>query len=136
MDKVSAHQRSSNMAAVRSRDTAPELAVRKLLHSMGLRFRLHRSELPGTPDIVLPRHRAVVLVHGCFWHGHSCPRGRAPTSNTDFWLPKLDRNKARDAEQVNALRALGWRVLIVWECEVRDTRTLRRRLGRWFGLRA
>lgn len=136
MDKVSFGQRSRNMAAVKARNTKPEVAVRRLLHGMGLRFRLHRRDLPGTPDIVLPRHRAVVLVHGCFWHGHSCSRGKAPSSNTAFWLPKLERNKARDVEQSQALRALGWRVLTVWECETKRPDSLVRRLARWFGLRS
>ncbi|WP_307614393.1 very short patch repair endonuclease [Variovorax boronicumulans] len=132
MDKISPEQRSRNMAAVRGRDTGPELAVRKMLHGLGLRFRLHRPGLPGTPDIVLPRHYSVVLVHGCFWHGHTCPRGRVPSSNTAFWLSKLGRNKKRDAEQAKALRALGWRVFIVWECETKEPQRLRRRLAKWF----
>lgn len=131
MDKVSSDQRSRNMAAVRGRDTGPEVAVRKIIHGLGLRFRLHRSDLPGTPDIVLPRHRSVVLVHGCFWHGHSCTRGKVPASNAAFWLPKLQRNKQRDAEQVKALRKLGWRVLLVWECETKRPDHLRKRLARW-----
>ncbi|WP_080420412.1 very short patch repair endonuclease [Burkholderia ubonensis] len=132
MDKVSPEQRSRNMAAVRSSDTEPEIVVRKMLHMLGLRFRLHRRELPGTPDIVLPRHHTIVLVHGCFWHGHTCPRGKAPSSNIAFWLPKLARNKQRDAEQVSALRKLGWRVLIVWECETKRPQQLRRRLEKCF----
>lgn len=122
------------MAAVKGRNTEPEVTVRKLLHGLGLRFRLHRAGMPGTPDIVLPRHHAVVLVHGCFWHGHTCSRGKAPSSNTAFWLPKLERNKQRDAEQANALRLLGWRVLIVWECETKRPDLLLARLARWFKL--
>lgn len=135
MDKVSPDQRSRNMAAVRGRDTGPEVAVRRMIHWLGLRFRLHRSDLPGRPDIVLPRHRSVVLVHGCFWHGHSCTRGKVPTSNTAFWLPKLERNKQRDAEQVRALRKLGWRVLVVWECETKRPDRLLKRLARWLKVR-
>lgn len=134
MDKISPEQRSRNMAAVRAKDTAPELAVRRLLHRLGLRFRLHQAELPGKPDIVLKRHRVVIFVHGCFWHGHSCPRGRAPTSRTDFWLPKLQRNRDRDCRCKAQLRAMSWRVLTIWECEVRDEAKLARRLSRFFGV--
>ena len=134
MDTVSVEQRSRNMAAVRSGNTKPEIAVRSILHSLGLRFRLHQPSLPSSPDIVLKRHSAVVLVHGCFWHGHGCPKGRAPSSRKEFWLPKLDGNRRRDQRQAKALRALGWRVLTVWECETKDTPKLQRRLARWFGV--
>jgi DNA mismatch endonuclease (patch repair protein) len=120
------------MAAVRSRDTKPERTVRSVLHSLGLRFRLHRASLPGTPDIVLKRHRTIVFVHGCFWHGHDCPKGRAPTSRREFWLPKVARNRARDERQVKELEALGWRVLTVWECETKDKDALARRLAGLF----
>jgi len=136
LDKVSPDQRSRNMAAVKGRNTGLEMTVRKALHGLGLRFRLHRADLPGTPDIVLPRHHAVVLVHGCFWHGHSCSRGKQPSSNTAFWLPKLERNKQRDAEQVKALRSSGWRVFTVWECETKRPDRLVARLARLFGLRS
>ena len=114
-------------------NTTPEEAVRTMLHAMGLRFRLHRRDLPGTPDIVLAKHSAVVLVHGCFWHGHNCPRGKPPATRRDFWLPKLARNKVRDAEQARELKTLGWRVLTVWECELKDKRSLAKRMVRWFG---
>lgn len=117
------------MARVRGKDTGPEVAVRRLLHGMGYRFRLHRRDLPGTPDIVLPGRRAVVQVHGCFWHQHEgCPRARPPATRRDFWLPKLARNKDRDREAEARLRDLGWRTLVVWECELRDRETLRSRL--------
>lgn len=132
MDKVTQQQRSRNMAAVRGRDTVPELLVRSSLHRLGLRFRVHDTSLPGSPDVVLKRHGAVVLVHGCFWHGHDCPRGQPPTTREEFWLPKLARNRARDKQQVHSLRALGWRVLVVWECEAKDETRLNRRLRRWF----
>lgn len=135
MDRVSVKQRSRNMAAVRSRDTKPEKTVRSVLHALGLRFRLHQASLPGTPDIVLKRHGAIVLVHGCFWHGHDCPRGRAPSTHQEFWLPKLAGNRARDDRQVKELNSLGWRVLIVWECETKDVPALTHRLERWFRLR-
>lgn len=88
--------------------------------------------MPGTPDIVLKRHRVVVLVHGCFWHGHACPRGKVPSSRSEFWLPKLTRNRERDVRQRRELKALGWRVLTVWECEMRNEARLVRRLRRWF----
>ena len=120
------------MAAVRRRDTVPEVLVRSHLQRMGLRFRLHDTRLPGSPDIVLRRHNTVVFVHGCFWHGHDCPRGKAPCTRQEFWLPKLIRNRKRDQLQVRSLRALGWRVLVVWECETKDETRLARRLRRWF----
>jgi DNA mismatch endonuclease (patch repair protein) len=120
------------MAAVRSGNTKPEFIVRRLLHSLGLRFRLHQAALPGSPDIVLKRHGAVVLVHGCFWHGHNCPRGKVPSSRPEFWLPKLAGNRRRDERQLKELRMLGWRVLTIWECETKDEAKLLRRLARWF----
>jgi DNA mismatch endonuclease (patch repair protein) len=120
------------MAAVGGRDTAPEKTVRSMLHRRGLRFRLHCKTLPGTPDLVLTKHKTVVFVHGCFWHGHHCARGTPPATRRDFWLPKLEKNKLRDARQVKELRALGWRVLTVWECELKDQPKLNRRFARWF----
>jgi len=104
------------MAAVRGKDTGPERAVRAALFSAGYRYRLHRRNLPGSPDIVLPRHRTVVFVHGCFWHGHDCARGRRPASNVAFWNAKLDRNLARDRANRAALEGAGWTVAIIWEC--------------------
>jgi DNA mismatch endonuclease (patch repair protein) len=111
--------RSQMMAAVRNKNTAPERAVRAALFSAGYRYRLHRKDLPGSPDIVLPRYRTAVFVHGCFWHGHHCPRGRRPTSNVDFWNAKLDRNIARDRER-SALKALGWHVVTIWQCAINE----------------
>ena len=98
MDTRTPEQRSHIMRNVRSRHTGPEVAVRKISHAMGLRYRLHRKDLPGTPDLVFPRHHSVVFVNGCFWHGHSCPKGRLPKSRLDFWVPKIHRNRERDAE--------------------------------------
>jgi DNA mismatch endonuclease, patch repair protein len=132
MDTRSPEQRSHIMRSVRSRDTGPELLVRSLIHGMGLRFGLHRKDLAGRPDIVMPRHRAVVFVHGCYWHGHGCSKGRLPKSNVRFWRDKIARNRARDAESVRSLRAVGWRVLTVWQCETRNSEKLRRRLCRFF----
>jgi DNA mismatch endonuclease (patch repair protein) len=117
------------MRAVRSRDTRPELRLRSLLHRLGFRFRLHRKDLPGSPDIVLPRWRAVVFVHGCFWHGHDCARGaRVPKANRDYWTAKIARNGARDAAAAEALTARGWRVVTVWECQLKDEAALAERL--------
>ena len=107
------------MAAVRSRDTAPEVRVRKALHRLGFRYRTHVAGLPGKPDIVLAKYRAVILVHGCFWHGHDCPLFQYPATRKAFWNAKIKRNRERDAEVREALRAAGWRCLIVWECALR-----------------
>lgn len=121
--------RSRIMRAIRKKDTKPELIVRRLLHAMGCRFRLHRRDLPGTPDIVLPRHRTAIQVHGCFWHQHAgCRHANLPRSRTSYWLPKLARNVQRDAHVEQELHALGWRVLILWECELRDLDRLHARL--------
>ena len=122
-------QRSRVMRAVKSRDTAPELAVRRLAHSMGYRYRLHRKDLPGTPDLVFPSRQKVVFVHGCFWHGHDCPRGdRMPKTNAEYWTTKIARNRQRYERQQAELRLDGWRVLTVWECETRAREELAARL--------
>lgn len=120
-EHITKAQRSRNMARVKNKNTAPELVVRKILHRLGFRFRLHRSDLPGNPDVVLPRHRKIILVHGCFWHGHDCPRGKRPSTKQEFWNPKLDKNQQRDKANQEKLRELGWQVLVVWECQVKDT---------------
>lgn len=118
------------MSRVRGRDTSPEWIVRRLLHRLGYRFRLHRKDLPGTPDIVLPKHRAVVLVHGCFWHGHpGCPRAARPVNNKEFWDSKLDRSIERDLEIQEKLEVRGWRVIVVWQCHLRDREALAARLA-------
>lgn len=116
------------MQSVGTKNTGPELAVRQLLHRLGFRFRLHRKDLPGKPDIVFPGRRKVIFVHGCFWHRHSCPKGRLPKSRLDYWEPKLAQNVTRDHANVTALQALGWDVLTLWQCELRDTLELERRL--------
>jgi DNA mismatch endonuclease (patch repair protein) len=111
--------RSRIMAAIRGQDTTPELLVRSVLHRHGLRFRLHVRDLPGRPDIVLPRHRTVILVHGCFWHRHiGCARSMLPATNRAWWIAKLRRNRARDRRVLRELRAAGWRVIVVWECQL------------------
>jgi DNA mismatch endonuclease (patch repair protein) len=117
------------MARIAQRNTAPEIAVRRILHRLGLRFRLHRRDLPGTPDIILPGRKLVILVHGCFWHRHSaCRFAYTPKSRVEFWTAKFDRNVARDHEVQEALIELGWRVCVVWECETSDLAALERRL--------
>jgi len=110
--------RSANMSRIRSKDTKPEMLVRKALHRLGFRFRLHVRELPGKPDIVLPKYRTVIQVKGCFWHGHTCIDGRLPKSNRDYWVPKLLRNRMRDISNDRKLRRLGWSVRNLWECRI------------------
>ena len=121
------------MQAVKSRDTKPELKVRRLLHRLGYRFRLHRKQLPGTPDIVFPGRRCVVFVHGCFWHGHDCPKGRLPKSRTDYWREKIVRNKERDAKAEVELTILGWRTLTIWQCETIAEDALTSKLTQFLG---
>lgn len=118
------------MSRIRSKNTTPEIAVRRLLHGLGFRFRLHRKNLPGTPDIALPKYKTIVFVHGCFWHGHSCRDGKRPKSRQSYWLPKLERNRRRHARQARQLRRLGWHVLTVWECQTRNPEKLGERLQR------
>ena len=118
-ERISKAQRSRLMAAIKSRDTKPEIVVRRLVHGLGYRFRLHGRDLPGTPDIVLPRHRKVINVHGCFWHRHAgCKIATTPKSNTEFWVDKFNRNVSRDAFVLEQLRSQGWYTLVVWECEL------------------
>lgn len=128
-DRVSPAERSRIMSRIKSRDTKPEKVVRSLLHRLGYRFRLHRKDLPGNPDIVLPRHRVALFVHGCFWHGHpECRRATLPQSNAEFWASKISRNAERDAAAHQSLRALGWLPVVVWQCELRDLESLTVRL--------
>jgi DNA mismatch endonuclease (patch repair protein) len=119
--------RSANMRAIRSKGMRPELAIRSLVHRLGYRFRLHRKDLPGKPDLVFPSRRKVIFVHGCFWHQHQgCKIAHVPKSNLAYWGPKLDRNQARDRNSLEALTVLGWKSLVIWECEVKDERRIRR----------
>ncbi len=130
-DVFTPEKRSAVMRRVKGRDTAPELKVRKTLTALGARYRLHRADLPGKPDIVLPGRRLAIFVHGCFWHGHDCARGaRLPKQNRGYWLAKVDRNRARDITHRAALNAQGWRVETLWECELKDDGTLKDRLSR------
>ena len=130
--KEAAEDRSRIMRAVKSRDTSPELTVRKLLHAMGYRFRVHRKDLPGKPDIVLPGRQKVLFVHGCFWHGHNCSRGdRVPRANREYWISKIARNRERDAAAKAALEKNAWKVGIVWECEIKNLGCVERQLRRF-----
>ena len=119
VDRLTTEQRRLNMSRVRSKGTSPELTVRRLLHALGFRFRLHRRDLPGTPDIVLPRHRLALFVHGCFWHGHCCPLFRIPATRSEFWTSKFEVNRRRDGAARRGLLENGWRTLCVWECALR-----------------
>lgn len=125
MDRLTKQHRSWNMSRIRGANTKPEIRVRSLLHRMGYRFRLHRKDLPGKPDIVLPRHETVIFVHGCFWHRHpDCRFAYTPKSRTDFWQKKFRRNVERHTEVEAELHSQGWRVIVVWECETKDPETL------------
>jgi DNA mismatch endonuclease (patch repair protein) len=121
------------MSRIGSRNTAPELKVRRLLHALGYRFRLHRRDLPGTPDIVFPTRRKAIFIHGCFWHGHGCKIGKEPKSNAAFWLAKLERNRERDGDNRAALEVAGWSVLEIWQCQIKDPNALEARLVDFVG---
>jgi DNA mismatch endonuclease, patch repair protein len=123
-DRHTPEQRRHNMSRIRSRDTKPELQLRRALHAAGFRYRLHDRRLPGTPDLVLPARSAVIFVHGCFWHGHDCPFGVIPNTRTEFWEAKIQANRDRDAAAEAGLQDAGWRVLTVWECALRGRRRL------------
>ena len=129
-DVYDAAKRSAVMRRVKGRDTTPEMIVRRALTRLGARYRLHRKDLPGSPDVVLPGRRLALFVHGCFWHGHDCARGaRTPKQNRDYWTAKVARNRARDAANRAALAASGWRVETLWECELKDAAALDARLA-------
>lgn len=131
-DVFDAEKRASVMRAVKSTNTKPELRVRTAARALGAGYRLGGWDLPGKPDLVFPGRRACIFVHGCFWHGHDCKRGaRQPKDNAAYWSAKITRNRARDARVLDALRAEGWRALVIWECETRDARSLDRTLARF-----
>lgn len=134
-DVVSAHKRSEMMAGIRGKNTRPEIRVRQALFSMGYRFRLHRKDLPGKPDIVLPGRKIVIFVHGCFWHGHSgCHLAKLPSTRPDFWRQKFESNRVRDNAAIRDLLSSGWRVLVVWECftrAIKDQKSLSSMLAHW-----
>ena len=134
MDIVSPEVRSRMMSGIRGKDTQPELVVRSLVHRLGLRFRLHARALPGRPDLVLRKHRTVIFVHGCFWHRHTCGLAAVPKTRSEFWAAKFEENVRRDARSKATLEALGWRVVEVWECEVRDPGSLTKRIRTLFGV--
>ncbi len=126
MDRLTPSHRSWNMSRIKSRDTSPELKVRSLLHGLGYRFRLHRKDLPGTPDIILPKYRTVIFVHGCFWHRHpECKYAYSPKSNVEFWEKKFKANVGRDQTNVSMLQELGWKIIVIWECQTRDLEHLK-----------
>ncbi|WP_345268597.1 very short patch repair endonuclease [Nibrella viscosa] len=129
MDKLTPDERSRVMAKVKNANTTPELLVRRLLHRMGYRFKLNDKKLAGSPDIVLPRHRKVIFVHGCFWHGHDCVRGKRPTTRVEFWNAKIDRNIERDRLALDTLATAGWKVLIIWECWTKSSQQLQQLLS-------
>ena len=135
-DKLTTQRRSANMAQIRSKNMKPELIVRRLVHSLGYRYRIHRKDLPGKPDLAFGPRKKAIFVHGCFWHQHPNPKcldGRAPKSNLAYWTPKLQRNVERDRQHISALRKAGWDTLIVWECETNRPESLRGRLVRFLG---
>lgn len=131
-DRISPELRSQIMAKIRGKNTHPELVVRSLVHRLGFRFRLHKQELPGKPDLVFPRHRKILFVHGCFWHGHGCRRGKMPQSRLDYWKPKIERNRTRDESNLLQLTNMGWRTLTLWECEIQDLSLIERKIKRYF----
>lgn len=129
-DTMTREKRSERMSRIRSQDTKPEMLVRRFLHAHGFRYRLHARDLPGKPDLVLPKYGAVVFVEGCFWHGHSCQKGRVPGTNSAFWRAKVATNQARDKRNQRALRRQGWRVIRVWECQLATKRAKAETLAR------
>lgn len=120
VDVVDVATRSRMMSGIQGKNTSPEMLIRKALHARGFRFRIHAKHLPGKPDLLFPKYKAVVFIHGCFWHGHACRYFKVPKTRTGFWLDKIGKNQARDGLQEAALKAMGWRVLVVWECAVRS----------------
>jgi len=134
MDTMTPFDRSLRMAKVKSKGTKPEMLVRRLLFSMGYRYRLHDRSLPGNPDIIFKGKKKVIFVHGCFWHRHDgCPLARLPKSRLDFWIPKLEGNRERDTRTLHQLKSLGWEVLVIWECELKDLNLLEKMLNGFLG---
>ncbi len=133
MDTVSKEVRSRNMSAIRSKNTKPEAVVRSLLFALGYRYRLHRKDLPGKPDIVLKKHNTIIFVHGCFWHHHkNCRRANWPKSNQEYWLPKIQRNIERDKIHIRKLKKEGWEVLVIWECQIKNMDKLSLKIQKHF----
>lgn len=137
MDRLTPERRSWLMSRVASRDTSAEMRVRRAAHALGLRYRLHRRDLPGTPDIVFPKHATVVFVHGCFWHRHAgCKKATTPKSRVEFWRQKFARNISRDKRTAKELKSLGWKVAVIWECETKDPNKLSNRLKQIFSYKS
>ncbi|RVP97122.1 very short patch repair endonuclease [Sinorhizobium meliloti] len=135
VDTLSTSDRSRRMSLIRGKDTKPEMVVRRLVHSLGYRYRLHRRDLPGCPDLVFSARRKVIFVHGCFWHRHpdsTCKLARLPKSREEFWVPKLESNASRDRRNEQALKDQGWNVLVIWECETNDQGMLKRKIQAFF----
>lgn len=132
-DTRTPEQRRRIMQAVKTKDTGPETAVRQRLFALGYRYRLHRRDLPGSPDIVFPGRKKVIFVHGCYWHGHDCSKGRLAKSRADYWGPKIEANKARDRKNLEQLAKLGWEIYVVWQCELKDKDEALSRLGKFLG---
>jgi DNA mismatch endonuclease (patch repair protein) len=134
VDSLSREQRSENMRRIRSKNTGPEMVVRRMAHAMGFRYRLHVNSLPGKPDLVFPRLGKIIEVYGCFWHGHTaCREGRVPGTRQEYWAPKLQANRKRSQRNCRLLCTLGWNVLVIWECQTRNTAQLQTRLRRFLG---
>jgi len=134
-DRISPAERSALMSRIRGRDTEPEIAVRKTAHAAGFRYGLYRRDLPGTPDLVFSSRNAIVLVHGCFWHGHQgCPAATVPKTRAAYWIDKIEANRRRDQRKERQLRSLGWRVMVVWQCQTKDRRRLQGRLTRFLSV--
>lgn len=133
IDRVSEERRSYIMSSVGSKNTGPELSVRKLLHRMGYRYRLHKRELPGSPDLVFKRRKKAIFIHGCFWHGHSCKYGKLPKSKNEYWGPKIGKNRERDEKNMKKLEVLGWAVLVIWQCELKEEEAVKERLVNFLG---
>ncbi|RXZ38148.1 DNA mismatch endonuclease Vsr [Oxalobacteraceae bacterium CAVE-383] len=129
--EVDQAKRSIIMSSIKAKNTKPELAVRRIAFALGYRYRLHRNDLPGKPDIVFPRLRKIILVHGCFWHQHRCQGGRLPSSNIEYWIPKLKKNLERDKNTIKMLKRLGWKCLVIWECQLEKPAQVRSRIQRF-----
>jgi DNA mismatch endonuclease (patch repair protein) len=134
MDNLTPEQRSAQMSKVRSKDTKPEMFVRRLVYGMGYRYRLHDGKLPGKPDLTFSSRRKVIFVHGCFWHGHDCQLGRIPKSRVEFWVGKIETNRSRDEANIEKLGRLGWKSQVVWECQLRDADRLAGKIKRFLGV--
>lgn len=135
IDRLTPAQRSNLMRSVRGKNTLPEMIVRREAHGAGFRYRLHRKDLPGRPDLCFPSRKKIIFVHGCFWHGHGCKIGKLPKSRLDFWRPKIERNRKRDADVLSQLEAAGWSTLIIWQCELKnhDSEQIRERIVNFLG---